>query len=67
MMSLAVDSNSCGVGSDAGLRWSKVHSLYFVDLSSCRGAVVAHWYVGCRFFPGVGNCCGVSVQHLSIS
>ena len=66
MMSLAVDSNSCGVGSDAGLRWSKVHSLYFVDLSSCRGAVVAHWYVGCRSFPGVGNYCRIQVQRLIV-
>ena len=64
MMSLAVDSNSCGVGSDAGLRWSDVLCLYVVGLSSCRGVVVAHWNVGCRFFPGVGNCCGVPLQCL---
>lgn len=56
----------CGVNNDAGLRWSNVLSLYVVGLSSYRGAVVTHWYVGCRSFPGVGNYCRIQVQRLIV-
>ena len=65
VMRLSVYSNNCGVDSGAGLRWSNVLCPYVFGMSSYRGAVVAHWYVGCRLFPGVGNCHGVPLQRLS--